>query len=130
MSNRAHLEPTKFRNIRSGKVTFGFRLWDDNYQGYSNNLSAADVQDDLGLLGLIIGLATVVPFSACDEILSTVRENKSGIFVGEVYYPWEKIQHLFVDETQPGHSTSEPGSSDSTTPSGVDPAGPLGDQQG
>lgn len=130
MSNRAHVEPTKFRDIRTSHTTFGFRIWDDNYQGYNNKLSAADIQDDLGLLKLILSNLTVVPFDPCSEILSTVRDEQTGIFVGATYYPWVMIEHLFADEAQPGHSTSEPGPSDSPTLIGTDTEGPGGSQQG
>lgn len=130
MSNRAHLEPTKFRNLRAGGATYGFRIWDDNYQGYNNKLTSDDVQDDLGLLALVLKDLTVVPFDPVSEILHTVRDNQSGIFVGETYYPWEQIQHLFADEAQPGHSADQSGSGNQSVAGGSDLAGSDSPQQG
>ena len=90
MSNRICLEPTEFTDVRSGSVSYGFRVFDDYGKGYSN-LWESIPDDDLEVLAK----ALEVDDDDVMTVLDAVMEQKTGIYIGETYYPWEEISHLF-----------------------------------
>ena len=49
MSNRICIEPTEFKNVRSGTVSYGYRAYDDYGNTYDNNWDAIP-DDDLEVL--------------------------------------------------------------------------------
>ena len=90
MSNRVTIAPTKFENVRSGSITKGIRFYDGYDQGYSNTWEVLP-DDDLEVLQMAIDLDD----STLKGMLEFVQENRDGICIGDEYYPWDKIKHLF-----------------------------------
>ncbi len=131
MSNRTRLEPTKFRDIRTGEITYGFRMWDDHIQGYRDDLKPLDLQDDIAILQ---AATEGVLGNYCDPIevlLESIRQNREGIIIAGTWYEWAQIKHVFqTNEAEPGHGTGQPGPSGKPTLIGIDTAGPDGDSQG
>ncbi len=90
MSNRVTLEPTTFVNVRTGHVTYGYRAHDDYGQTYYNCWDSIP-GDNLALLALAIEDAD----DFLTDMLSYVVENEKGITIGDNYYSYEEIKHLF-----------------------------------
>ena len=94
MSNRVTIEPTIFTNVRSGEVTKGIRIYDDNAQEYDNTWDSIP-DDDIEVL------KKVILEHSCTERISDmlifVQEYKSGIYIGCEWYEWEQIKDCFVE---------------------------------
>ena len=104
MSNRATIEPTEFRNVRGGKPTFGVRVYDEYAQAYDNTWDSIP-DDDLDVLDKVEAECT-------DEvivgILDYLKENCTGIEIGDTWYEWDAIKHVLGhDEDQPAGDSSE-----------------------
>jgi hypothetical protein len=89
--NRACIEPTRFIDVRSNTDSFGVRVYDDYGQAYDNTWDVIP-DDDFEVIRRVIQSND----EAMGAILSSVIENEKGIFVGDIYYPFEEIQHLFA----------------------------------
>lgn len=91
MSNRAVLEPTKFISVRSGRESYGYRFYDDYAGTYCNNLDSIP-EDDLEFLKLVME-------SGLDEvgrgIMDFIIEEEHGVYIGDTWYEWDKIKHVF-----------------------------------
>jgi hypothetical protein len=91
MADCTTIRRTEFRNLAGGEVTYGFRIYNDFDQSYSNTLGGIP-QDDMELLRLAKekhGIDTV------QEIFDALEQQEEGIYVDETYYEWEQIKHLF-----------------------------------
>jgi hypothetical protein len=91
MGNRVHIEPTEFKNVRDGAVTFGVRIYDDYEQEYTNTWDSIP-DDDLAVLALVLK-------ENSGDMFDFVRENESGVYVGDNWLTWEEIKHLFEEGT-------------------------------
>jgi len=90
MSDRVHIEPTKFVNARDGEKTYGVRVYDDYAQTYDNTWDNIP-KDDMEILKKVSEESrdNVV----CD-LLESVVENKSGIYIGQNWYEWKEIKKI------------------------------------
>ena len=91
MSNEIILEPTEFKDVRSGVISHGFRLFDDHVSMYCNNMESIS-DDDLELLKLIIE-----KYSYDETIIGVIdylNENKEAITIGGTTYPYRKIKKI------------------------------------
>ncbi len=90
MSNRATIEPTEFKNVRGGDVTFGVRVYDDYASAYLN-LWESIPDDDLDVLRQVL--------ESDDEnikaLLNFIQEEETGVYIGDVYYDFEQIKECF-----------------------------------
>lgn len=89
--SKAHFDPTKFENVRTGVVSYGARIWDGYGRTYTCLLDSIP-DDDLEFLEIIMEDNTDA--MSC-VILDTMQENEQGCFVGEVWYDWCDVEHLF-----------------------------------
>jgi|TARA_Y100000310_G_scaffold262645_1_gene272379 hypothetical protein len=90
MSNVITIEPTKFESVRDGTITYGYRIYDDHEAVYCN-LWESIPDDDMEVLTQVDVGADV----ATRGMLDFVAEEELGIFIGETYYEWDQIKHLF-----------------------------------
>ena len=90
MSNTATIQPTIFCNHNTKDKTYGVRIYDNYGQSYDNTWESIP-DDDFDILQQVL--------DNDNEIISTmfdfVSENKEGIMIGQEYYEWDKIKHLF-----------------------------------
>ena len=93
MSNRLVIEPTEFKNVRSGETTLGVRIYDDYGQQYINTWDSIP-NDDMEVLKEVIKGEWG---SEIETMLYNVRENELGIFIADSWYDWDEIKDLFED---------------------------------
>lgn len=85
MSNRVYITPTEFKNVRTGKVSFGVRAYDDESEGF------IDCWDDIPesnreVLQRVIGDAGGTIW----DLLDYAKESGKGVYVGgELFSPAE-----------------------------------------
>jgi hypothetical protein len=89
MSNRVHIEPTRFENVRSGVVTYGFRAYDQYAQTYNNTWDSIP-DDDLECLKLAVADAD----DTLSSMLDYCREEEVGLFVGDTWFDWDEIKDI------------------------------------
>jgi len=53
MANRVFIEPTEFKNTRTGDIDFGVRMW-DNFESWYGDAFGSLPDDDLELLTAIL----------------------------------------------------------------------------
>ena len=95
MGNRITLEPTVFENHRTGKKTYGYRLYDDYGQMYDNTFEEGDLVDsDIDFLEIVLesGLS-----DDASQLFDFIAEYEGGMSIGKTYYDWDEIKHLFKD---------------------------------
>ena len=84
------IQPTEFTNVRSGEVTYGVRVYDDQGQAYD------DIWDDIPDDDMDV-LHRVLESEDHDivEMLEFVAEHKKGIHIGEEWYKWNEIESVY-----------------------------------
>ncbi len=95
MSNRVTIQPTKFENTRTGEISVGVRVFDNYGQSYDNTWESIP-DDDIDVIARLIESEDF----AIVAMLNWILENYAGIYVGDIYYTWKQIKHLWyeVDE--------------------------------
>ena len=97
MSNHAFIIPTKFENLRTGDVDYGFRVFDDYAEA---NVFPFDLEkvpdDDLECLRLCLE-SEYVPVQ---ELLDHIRVQELPITIGSVVYSWEDIKDCFEESEE------------------------------
>lgn len=88
--NRVTIEPTKFHNQRSGEITFGFRMYDDEGQSYDNTWESIP-DDDLEVLDKVMQSDDFQVIGMLDFLL----EHGLGLNIGNIFYAWDNIKHLW-----------------------------------
>lgn len=96
--NRVAIEPTEFINVRSGDKSYGYRIFDDYSAHYDNNLELIP-DDDFDLLKIIIKSQD----KNIQDIVSFIKEEKKGVYVGNVWYDFEKIENLLKGDFEKSH---------------------------
>ena len=91
MSNFINVEPTEFKNVRDGTVSFGVRIYDDHGQSYINSWESIP-DDDLEVLEMAIQDADDIASSIFDFI----QEEEKTVYVSGIAYRWNEIKHLFT----------------------------------
>jgi len=97
MSNQITIRPTEFRNIRTGDVTFGYRMYDNYGQTYDNcifNTKDDIPDDDLELVKMVKDN----PNDVAGAMFDYIQENQGDIWVDDEWYEWEKIKHLWDEQ--------------------------------
>lgn len=88
--NRVTIEPTEFKNIRTGHKTYGVRVYDGYDQAYDNTWDKIP-KNNIDVLGKVLQSQD----DTIGSMLGFVSENKTGIEIGDEYYEWEKIKDCF-----------------------------------
>lgn len=91
MSNRAYIEPTEFRNVRTGDVSLGVLVWDDFGCGYTNHWESIP-DDDLDILHKVLSEHIS---EEVDGVIRLVFEQEKGLYIGNVYYEWEDVKRVW-----------------------------------
>ena len=91
MSNEVILEPTEFKDVRSGFISKGFRLFDDHASMYCNNMESIP-DDDLEFLKLI--METYFYDETLIGIIEYLNENEEAITIGGTTYSYRKIKKI------------------------------------
>jgi len=86
------IEPTEFRDVRTGQIRYGVVVHDDDRCG--SEMFWDDIpDDDMKVLERVVE-------SYDNEISLTIKVMKMyrfGCTVGNTYFNWEIIEHLFKD---------------------------------
>jgi hypothetical protein len=90
MSNRVHVEPTEFKDVRTGEISYGVRIWDDAAMTYDNSWGGIP-NDDREIIRKVIQTCDV----ATRDMLGFVEENETGLYVGPAWYYWEDIKVIW-----------------------------------
>jgi len=97
MSNQPTIQPTKFENTRTGQILYGVRVYDNYCHTYHTELDwESTPDDDMEILKYCIDVA-------CEDnevargFFDSVEEMESGVFVGNTWYDWDEIKHLFEE---------------------------------
>lgn len=93
MSNRVNIEPTKFENVRTGEVSLGVRVYDDEGCFYDNSWESIP-DDDLEVLRIAYQQAS----TGVSELLAYVYESEKGLYIGGTWYEWDEIKSVFEQE--------------------------------
>ena len=96
MGNRITIEPTKFEDVRTGAVSYGYRAYDDYDSTYCNQWESIP-DDDLEFLALVMEEVD----DTVKQMLFNVTTFDEGLYVGNTYYEWKQIAHLWDKVDQP-----------------------------
>ena len=100
MSNQLHFEPTAFTNQRTGCMSLGCRIYDEYATIYTNTWDSIP-DDDLEVIEkCTTDFSYVGPAfdnNALDDMIDNLKSMERGLFVGDVWYDWDKIKHLFAE---------------------------------
>jgi len=91
MSNRVCFVPTKFENLRSGSITYGFRAYDSYGQTYSNTWESIP-DDDLDFLQMIFN--DYQDDAIIDEMFAYIISEKDGCEIDGEWFDWDQIKHI------------------------------------
>ena len=95
MSSKVTFQPCEFRDVRIGDKHFGCRIFDNYGSTYTNTWDSIP-DDDLDVVQKCIedfdGVDDSHPFVG---MVNHVIENKCGVCVGDEWYGFDKIKHLF-----------------------------------
>jgi hypothetical protein len=91
MSNRVGIIRTEFKDMTTGIVSYGFRMYDD-YEGVYSNLYEESIKDlsDMELLREASELCSVKD----SDMLVAVAENEDGVEIDGTYYEWDEIKSI------------------------------------
>ena len=92
MSNRATIEPTEFVSIKTGRKSYGIRVYDDYGQTYDNTWDIIPV-GDMEILSRVKDSDDDTMVAIIDHLI----EFQKGISIGDNWYEWDDIKHLFED---------------------------------
>ncbi len=89
------LVATKYEDIRSGEITWGFRVYDEYETFYCNTLeeSEAKTEDDIEFLK--IAMQYYIENSDGGSFFDSIAEMKLGLNINDEYYDWEEISEAF-----------------------------------
>lgn len=90
--NRVTLQPIVFENHPQGDKTYGYCIYDDHGQTYCNTWESIP-DDDLEILGKVINDGDEI----AQSILSYVLDCARGLYIGDMWYNWDQIEHLLED---------------------------------
>jgi len=88
--NRVTIQPTIFENHPQGDKTYGYRIYDDYGQTYYNSWESM-LTDDMEILQNVMDYGDDI----AQDILSFLFENGKGLYIGDTWYNFEEIQHLW-----------------------------------
>ena len=86
--NRIVIEPTIFRDVRTGYESKGFRMYDDYNQAY-DNLWESIPDDDMDVLKKICKENECIEIKA---MIDFIKEHHCGINIGSELYEYEQIK--------------------------------------
>lgn len=89
MSNKVIIEPTEFKNTRTGIISYGYIIYNDSDRSYDNTLDSIP-ENDLELLKLVLESNDIV----IDELIADVFDCETGLYFGSTYYEFEQIKHI------------------------------------
>ncbi len=92
--NNVTIEPTQFVNMRSGNSTLGFRAYDDEDKVYCNVMEVIS-DDDLEFLEAAREAAR--GDEGFESMLDFCNENGKGLYIGDVWYEYFKIESIISD---------------------------------
>jgi hypothetical protein len=104
MSNVASIVPTKFANLdekgNETEVAFGFRVFDGYEEAYFNIAGIKTSKQFVKSVNLADPLAVVrrcqkAGDEKIESILDFVRDNETGMYVGDEWREWDEIKAAF-----------------------------------
>jgi len=91
MSSHITIQPTEFKNVRTGEKTLGYRIYDENGQTYDNTWQDIP-NNDMDVLEKVLE----APSDIAGDMFDFIRQNKTGIYIGEEYYSWRRISKILL----------------------------------
>jgi len=92
MANLCIIEPTKFEDVRGGAVSYGVRIFANDWRLYINTWDSIP-DSDLAVLRLVID----DHFTETSEFWNLVFTYRKGVFVGATFYAWDVLEPLLKD---------------------------------
>jgi len=96
MSDKVNIQTTEFKNVPSGSVTRGVRVYDEQHSVYDNSWESIP-QDDIEILEMLLELHPC-RFGSRDEIsqlMNDVSTMETGVIINGEEYEWDEISDLF-----------------------------------
>jgi len=91
MSNTVTIQTIEFKNTSQGTSTFGIIVFDEDDQSYDNTWESIPENDFDIIVKSLHSDDSFIP-----ELLSSVMENKKGLYVNNTFYEWKEIEYLFL----------------------------------
>jgi hypothetical protein len=92
MANRVYIEPTEFKNVCTGKVSYGVRVYDDEGHSYDDTWEAIP-EDDLDVIRKVVDSHDPV----ISDMVNFVEENQTGFYVSTRWYGRNKIEDILEE---------------------------------
>ena len=93
MSNAICFEPTKFEDLRTGEISYGYRAYDTTESTYCNTWESVP-DDDLQFLRLVFQDDNPI----VESIVEFMQEERIGCWVGDEYIEWADLEKLLDEE--------------------------------
>lgn len=87
--NKVHLQPTIFESRPQGTKAYGYIIRDDHGGTYSDILES--IPSNMKLLIEAIDSEDDVTVAIIEHLLA----NQKGLYIGDEWYEWDRIKHLF-----------------------------------
>jgi hypothetical protein len=97
MSNRAYIQQETIIIYKTKQATKSVCVYDDFWQGSIYLLDYVNTffDDDLELLLFVLQVVRTGTLEAIDNVLISVFENETGIYIEDSWYDWDKIKPFF-----------------------------------
>jgi len=86
MSNRVYIEPTEFKDVRTGEVSYGVRVYDDYAMAYDNSWDRIPYSD-LEVLKRVLEDAS----EQAGGMIDWAVESEKGLYVSCTWFSAEDI---------------------------------------
>ncbi len=95
MSNPVTIEPTMFTDVRSGVVSYGYRVFDSYDKHYENTWESIP-DDDMEVLRMVLTDAVDSFSEVIIDMFQSLLENENGLEIGDTFYDFEDIKKILI----------------------------------
>jgi hypothetical protein len=93
MSNFINIEPTEFKDVRTGNVSVGIRVYDDYGQAYDNTWDEIP-GDDLEVLRKTLECLGRTMYLSV--LMDYVEEYEATIYIAGQAYEWNEVKDIIM----------------------------------
>ena len=102
MSNKVHIEQMEFRNVKTGKISYGYIAWDNYTHTFCNELKPTKATG-LDYLEFLLNDYSFWDDEIFGDIIHEVWSQCSGIMLNDEWYPYEIIKDVISKAVAPGN---------------------------
>lgn len=91
--------PTEFRDLKSNKLSYGFRAWNEESTLYNDTIDSLEnisFSDDLSFLEYVLENCME---EALEKMLDEVIQNREGILIGDNSYSCDEVRPILEKYT-------------------------------